>query len=83
MVPTVSSVYLCPQSGHIFTLEPFIAAALQVLTEESAAEVFPSLHSLSIVGKTSDETVQQGTQSFIAARQHSSHPVAISRREVN
>ncbi|KAH9959492.1 hypothetical protein BGW80DRAFT_1256461 [Lactifluus volemus] len=64
-------------------LERFIGAALQGLTEESAAEVFPSLHSLSIVGKSSDETVHQGIQSFIAARQHSSHPVAICCREVD
>jgi F-box-like len=64
-------------------LEPFIAAAFQGLTEESAAEVFPSLHSFSIVGKTSDNAVQQGIQSFVAARQHSSHPVTISCREVN
>jgi hypothetical protein len=64
-------------------LEPSIAAALEELTEESAAEVFPSLHSLSIVGKTSDEAIEQGIQSFIAARQHSSHPVALSRLEEN
>ncbi|KAH9971250.1 hypothetical protein BGW80DRAFT_1460757 [Lactifluus volemus] len=64
-------------------LEPFIAAALQGLTEESAAKVFPSLHSLFIVGKASEETVQEGIQSFVAARQHSSHPVAIFFREVD
>jgi hypothetical protein len=62
-------------------LEPFIAAALEGLTGESAAEVLPSLHSLFIVGKTSDKTVDKGIQSFVAARQHSSHPVVISRRE--
>jgi hypothetical protein len=59
-------------------LEPFIAVALQGLTAESAAEVFPSLHSLSVVGKKSDEAAQQGIQSFIIARQQSSHPVALS-----
>jgi F-box-like len=65
------------------TLEPFIAAALQGLTGESAAEVFPSLHSLSIAGnlKMPDETAQQGIQSFVTARQHSSRPVAVSRRK--
>jgi F-box-like len=60
-------------------LEPFIAAALQGLTGESAAEVFPSLHSIFITGNKSDEPTQQGIQSFIAARQHSSHPVALFR----
>jgi hypothetical protein len=59
-------------------LEPSIAAALQGLTRESAAEVFPSLHNLSIIGKTSDEAAQQGIESFIIARQQSSHPIALS-----
>jgi hypothetical protein len=72
------------QSLEIFApLEPFIAAALEGLTESSAAKVLPSLCSLSIVGKRSDEAVQQGIRLFVAARQHSSHPVVISRREVN
>jgi hypothetical protein len=83
---------LGPELLHSFTsvrsleisasIEPFIGAALEGLTEESAAEVLPSLRSLSIIGKTSDETVQQGIQSFVAARQHSSHPVVISLWEV-
>jgi hypothetical protein len=64
-------------------LEPFIAAALEGLTGESAAEVLPSLHSLFIVGKASDKTVHKGIESFVAARQHSSQPVVISRREVD
>jgi hypothetical protein len=63
-------------------LEPFIAAALQGLTAEAAAEVFPSLHSLSIVGKKSDEAAQEGIQSYIIARQQSSHPVALSTPEL-
>ena len=62
-------------------MEPFIAAALQGLTGESAAEVFPSLHSIFIIGNKnkSDKAAQQGMQSFIAARQHCSHPVALFR----
>ena len=60
-------------------MEPFIAAALQGLTGESAAEVFPSLHSIFIIRNKSDEAAQQGIQSFIAARQHSSHPVVLFR----
>jgi F-box-like len=72
------------------SLEPIIIAALQGLTEESAAELFPSLDSRSIVGKldslsivekSSDEAVQQDIQSFLAVRQHSSLPMIISRRE--
>jgi hypothetical protein len=61
-------------------LETFIAAALQGLTEESAAEVFPSLHRLSIVGNRPNKATEQGIQSFIAARQHSGHPVEFSRK---
>jgi hypothetical protein len=56
-----------------------IAAALEGPTGESAAEVFPSLHSLSIVGHISDEAAPQGIQSFVAARAHSGRPVAVSR----
>jgi hypothetical protein len=84
---------LGPELLHSFTsvrsleisapIESFIAAALQGLTESSATEVLPSLRSLSIVGKMSDETVQQGIRSFVAARQHSPHPVIISCREVD
>jgi hypothetical protein len=64
------------------TLEPSIAAALEGLTGESAAKVFPSLHSLSIVGRMSDasEAVPQGIQSYVTARQHCGRPVAISSR---
>jgi hypothetical protein len=61
-------------------LEPSIAAALQGLTGESSGEPFPSLCNLSIVGTMSDEPVQQGTQSFIAARQQNGCPIAVSRR---
>jgi hypothetical protein len=60
-------------------LEPFIDAALQGLTEESAAGVFPTLNSLSIVGDISDRAAQQGIESFVTARQHSDHPVSFHR----
>jgi F-box-like len=63
------------------TLEPFVAAAFQGLPGESAAEVFPSLHSISIMEKLSNETAQQGIQSFITARQHSGRPVAVFRHK--
>ncbi|KAH9964052.1 hypothetical protein BGW80DRAFT_1563388 [Lactifluus volemus] len=62
-------------------LEPSIASALERPTEGSpaAAEVFPSLHSLSIVGKTLGKAVQEHIQSFVAIRQRSGRPVAVSR----
>jgi hypothetical protein len=62
------------------TLELSIAAALQTHAGELAAEVFPSLHSLSIVGRMSDESAPQDTQSFVTARQQCGRPVAVSRR---
>jgi F-box-like len=66
-------------------LELSIAAALEGLTGESAAEVFPSLHSLSIVvgrhhPKPAEAAPQlESMQSFVAARQHRGRPVALSR----
>jgi F-box-like len=62
------------------TLELSIAAALQRLTEESATEVFLSLHTLSIVGRMSDEVAPQGILSYVAACHHNGRLVAISRR---
>jgi hypothetical protein len=55
-------------------LGSFIAAALQGLTEESAAGVFPTLDSLSM--NTSDRVAQERIESFVTARQHSDHPVS-------
>jgi F-box-like len=64
-------------------LEPFIASMLERAKEEpliaSASDVFPSLHSLFIVGDKSDETVQGPIQLFIADRQRSGRPIAVSR----
>jgi hypothetical protein len=60
-------------------LELSIAAALQGLTGESAAEVFPSLHSLFIVGMSAG-AVPQGMQLFLTARQDCGRPISVSRR---
>jgi hypothetical protein len=62
------------------TLEPFIGAALQGLTGDSAAKVFLALENLSIEGSTTDKIAQQDLQSFITARRHSAHTVAVERR---
>jgi hypothetical protein len=61
-------------------LEPSIGAALQRLTAESAEEVFPALRDLSIDGATTDRAAQRGIESFVTARQHSAHPVAVHRQ---
>jgi hypothetical protein len=58
-------------------LEPSIGAALQGLTAESAAKVFPTLRDLSIDGPTTDRAAKRGIESFVTARQHSDHPVAV------
>jgi F-box-like len=78
LFPSVQSLQI---SVH---LEQSITSALETPAEESlaAAEVFPSLHSLSIVGNQSGETVQQPIRSFVAARQHSGRPVAVSRVQI-
>ncbi|KAH9970104.1 hypothetical protein BGW80DRAFT_1461541 [Lactifluus volemus] len=55
-------------------LESFIAAALQGLTKESAAGVFPTLNRLSIIRDTLDRAAHQGIESFVNARQHSDYP---------
>jgi hypothetical protein len=60
------------------TLQLSIVAALQGPTGESTAEVFPLLRNLSIVGYVWDNTARQGIQSFIAARQRSGRPVAVT-----
>jgi hypothetical protein len=66
-------------------LEPSIASALDRPTEESlaATEVFPSLHSISIVENRLGKTVQleQPIQSFVADRQRSGRPISVSRTD--
>jgi F-box-like len=70
--------FLSVKSLEILTeLEPFVAAALQGLTEESAAEILPALEELLLERFTIDRDAPQGIQSFITARQHSDHPVAV------
>jgi hypothetical protein len=63
-------------------LEPFITAAFQELTVDSAAKVFPLLQRLSIIGHKSDETAE-GIQSLLMTHQHLGHPVAVFRQEFN
>jgi F-box-like len=60
-------------------LGPFVAAALQGVTKESATGIFPMLNSFSIVGNTTYRVIQKGIESFVTSRQHSDHPVAFHR----
>jgi hypothetical protein len=63
-------------------LEPFIGAALKGLTGESAAQVLPVLQHLSIDRPINNTAAQEGMRSFVTARKHSGHPVAIHRKSV-
>ncbi|KAH9996403.1 hypothetical protein BJV74DRAFT_795063 [Russula compacta] len=59
-------------------LGPFVAAALQDLGRDRAAEVLPTLDSLFLQGAQPSGSVQDAIQPFVTARQLSGHPVAIS-----
>ena len=69
---SVTNVYLSKQFA------PRIAPALQELTGGRATEVLPSLHDLYLEGFQPSESVQEGIERFISARQLTNHPVAIS-----
>jgi hypothetical protein len=61
-------------------LGPFIASALEELTEERVTEVLPSLKNLVIEGEFDDlEFVEETIRSFISMRQLSGHPVILRR----
>jgi hypothetical protein len=60
------------------SLEPSISVALEGLTGESVAELFPSLHDLSIVGCMSDDAASQGIRSYVGARRHSGCAITVS-----
>jgi hypothetical protein len=79
--PLVQSLQI---SSHF---EWSIAAALGGLTGKSAANVFPSLQSLVVVAHPvlpyidTAAPLLEGIQPFVAARQRSGHPVAVSCRK--
>jgi hypothetical protein len=60
---------------------PRIAPALQKLTGERATEVLPALQSLFLQGSQSSEHAQEAVGQFVAARQLSKRPIAVSRWE--
>jgi hypothetical protein len=61
------------------TLERYIAASLKGLTGESAAHVFPLLQNINIFDGRIEisKPIPRDIQSFVAARQHFSHPVPL------
>ena len=65
-----------------YKLQSRIVPALQELTGERATEVLPALDSLYLEGYPPSGSDQQAIESFVAARQHSDHPVAVHYWEV-
>ena len=64
---------------HIYDeLRPLVVRALQELTGERATEVLPTLRCLSFFeGPSQSRVIREDIQGFIAARQHSNHPVDV------
>ncbi|KAH9996176.1 hypothetical protein BJV74DRAFT_828694, partial [Russula compacta] len=58
-------------------LRPLVARALQELTGERATEVLPTLRRLFFRGPSLPGSIREDIQKFIAARQHSNHPVDV------
>ncbi|KAH9960331.1 hypothetical protein BJV74DRAFT_872321, partial [Russula compacta] len=66
------------QDLHIHDeLGPLVGRALQELTGEMATEVLPTLRRLYFKGPSLPGSIREDVQTFIAARQHSNHPVEV------
>ncbi len=57
---------------------PRIAPALQELVGGRTAEVLPTLENIFLEGLQPSGPLQEGIEKFVAARQLTSHPVAVS-----
>jgi len=68
----VKNLYLSKQ------IAPRIAPALQEITGGGTTEVLPSLQNLYLEGFQPSESIQEGIEQFVSARQVTNHPVAIS-----
>jgi hypothetical protein len=68
----VKNLYLSKQ------ITPRIVPALQEITGGETTEVLPSLQNLYLEGFQPSESIQEGIERFISARQITNHPVAIS-----
>ena len=71
LFPTVQELYIHDQ------LRPLVARALQGLTGERATEVLPTLRSIFFRGPSPPRRTREDIETFIAARQHSDHPVEV------
>lgn len=78
--PELCRPFVAVQSLYISnTLVPIIAAALQILTGERAAELLPRLRTLFLEDLEEAGSVMQNIVAFVTARQLSDHPVAIEQ----
>ena len=67
----VKNLYLSKQFA------PRVAPVLQEMTVGGTTEVFPNLQNLYVEGFQPSESVEQGIERFISARQLADHPVAV------
>jgi len=68
----VKNLYICKQFA------PRIAPALQEFAGDGTTGVLPTLQNLYLEGFQPSESLQEGIERFISARQLTDHPVAIS-----
>ena len=73
----VKNLYLFPE------ITPYIAPVLQELVGESASEFFPVLQNIFLQERPFQfGLIPEGIEQFVAARQRASHPVSVSRLEI-
>ena len=70
---TVKNLYLC----EVFARR--IVPALEELVEDRRTEVLPALKNIFLEGLEPSEPVEKGIGQFVAMRQVTSHPVAVTR----
>jgi hypothetical protein len=76
--------FVAVKNLYIFEeLAPRIAPALQELVGARTMEVLPTLENIFLLEITPSGPIQEGIGKFVAARQPTSHPVAISRLDRN
>jgi F-box-like len=62
-------------------IRPFVISSLRGHTGEGATEVLPQLQNLCLYQRHSrDELEEQAIDQFVAARQHSNHPITVHRQ---
>jgi hypothetical protein len=73
----VKNLYLCKK------IVPRIAPALKELVGTRTTEVLPILENISLEGLQLSRPLQEGIEKLLAARQLTSHPVAVSRWDMD